>query len=302
MGAFRISGPTCVAAAVFAVAAGVAAAGNSNPEEWSPRLAVVSGEPPSQAAARREPFRAALGEALRAEAEILVLKDAASQVEAIASGRANYAAMSATAFALAQELCACLEALAVARASGGETAFREVLVARGDGPADIASLKGKRIAAARAGGFGGLDVAMAALTEAGVVEAPGAATILLVPSSEAAFARLASGEADAAVSWMPASAGSAGEGTKPALAGAIPGLRVIWRSVEIPHRLHAVRKDAPDAMKRRLREFLTGLYSAVPGAYDAIEPDFGGGFVAARQGQVEPLIGIVRALRGADGR
>jgi ABC-type phosphate/phosphonate transport system substrate-binding protein len=269
-------------------------------EELALRVGVVAGEPAAQASLRLEPFRAALQESLRADVELLVFRDAAALIEAAVRGRANYAVLSAGAFGVAQDLCDCLEALALARSSRGETAFRQVVIAPAGGPGDLAALKTARIAAVRTAGFGGFDLAIAGFADAGVAFAADAASLSLHADSAAVMAELASGAANAAIAWMPAAAAGAPDAL-PALFAAAAGAevyRVIWQSADIPYRLHAVRKDLPDKAKTRLRESLTGLFGANPGAYDAIEPDHGGGFVAARQGQFGPMLAVVRRLRG----
>lgn len=269
-------------------------------EELALRVGVVASEPAARASQRLEPFRAALQESLRADVELLVFRDAAALIEAAARGRTNYAVLSAGAFGVAQDLCDCLEALALPRSSRGETAFRQVVIAPAGGPGDLAALKNARIAAVRAAGFGGFDLAIAGFADAGVAFAADAASLSLHTDSAAVMAELASGAADAAIAWMPAAAAGAPDALPApfAVAAGAGAYRVIWRSADIPYRLHAVRKDLPDKAKTRLRESLTGLFGANPGAYDAVEPDHGGGFVAARQGQFQPMLDVVRRLRG----
>ncbi len=87
------------------------------------------------------------------------------------------------------------------------------------------------------------------------------------------------------------------EGLSPGTLGQIAGLgdsafaaKVIWQSSPIPYRIHAVRKTLAGEAKTILRSLLAGMFDLDPVAYDAIEPDFGGGFVAARQSQFAPLV------------
>jgi ABC-type phosphate/phosphonate transport system substrate-binding protein len=59
-------------------------------------------------------------------------------------------------------------------------------------------------------------------------------------------------------------------------------LSVIWKSKQIPHRPHIIRKKINGEAKQILRNTLLELNEKNTAAYDAIEPVYSGGFVAGR--------------------
>ena len=273
------------------------------------RVGIVAEGDLDASISRAEPFRLALEEGLGIAVEIFAAKDLASLVDAAARSRIEYAVLSASALALAWDVCECVEPLVVARAADGAQDYREVLIVRNDGPSSLGALKGGRIAAVRPAVFGGFDIALAELKAAGLDVAAGEATLELAGDSEASIAALNAGSANALLGWSSTAASTGGDSAKAgrgtlariaALEGDAGGYRILWQSGDIPHRMHAVRRNLPGEVKTKLRELLTGMFDYDPVAYDSIEPEFGGGFVAARLGQIEPLAAIVRSIRKKD--
>ncbi len=282
--------------------AGTALAADWRETIGSFRVGFVAAGNPTEATARLEPFRLALAEGLGLDVELFAGRDYATLVDALVQSRIEYAILSATAHALAEARCQCIEPVAIARDGDGAIASRQVLIVRADGPAALADLKGKRIGALHAGAFGGLDIALDGLAHAGLDLGGNEANLQWFDSGAALLAALTEARIDAAIGWSPdvgtAQAPTRGTLAQAAALGADPAaFRTIWQSVEIPNRIHSVRQNLPGEAKARLRELLPAMFSDDPVAYDLVEPDHGGGFVIARPSQIEPLLEVIRRLR-----
>ena len=253
-----------------------------------------------------EPFRLAIEKGLGLPVEVFPAKDYAALVDASAASRIEYAVLSSTAYAAAWDRCRCIEPLVIARSGDGTPGYQEILITRQDGPASLADLKGKHIAAIRADAFGGLDFALAQMREEGLDVKKGDAVLDLFGDGEAAFSALRDGTADALVGWSSLKGDQAAgysRGTLRRIAaqqGDTSGYKIIWQSAFIANRVHAIRQDLPGEAKTTLRDLLSAMYDSDPVAYDAVEPIFGGGFVAARQGQFDPLAALLKAPGSSD--
>jgi phosphonate transport system substrate-binding protein len=290
----------------FAAIAGLclALAGPAN-ADWreemgSFRVAVAAAQDAQATAARIEPFRLALEQALGLPVEIVTMRDYPAIIDAAARSRIEYAILSASAHAAAYASCECVEPLVTATLANGGSAFTQQLIGRSDGPADLAALGGRKIAVVETGSVGGVMLAGHALRKAGLDLEGGAATLLPFPDTGAAIRALADGSADALLGWSSA-ATDPRTGASPGtlrqiseLGGATFKTRVLWESSPIPHRVHAVRKSLAGEAKTILRSLLGSLFDTDPVAYDAVEPDFGGGFLAARQSQFQQLVDMFR--------
>ena len=82
------------------------------------------------------------------------------------------------------------------------------------------------------------------------------------------------------------------------LEGGTSGYHVLWKSVFIAYRVHAVRKSLPGEARTQLRDLLSSMFEIDPVAYDSIEPIYGGGFIPARQGQFDPLTALLKPPAG----
>ena len=103
----------------------------------------------------------------------------------------------------------------------------------------------------------------------------------------AAVSAMLAGEYDAALAWSSldgeASTGYS-RGTLATMVGggalSMEDVRVVWQSRLIPHGPQVVRTNMPDGLKTLVRAALFDLAESDPDAYDAIEPNFPGGFAA----------------------
>lgn len=290
----------------FLVSLALATGASAAEENWRDdlgvfRVGIVADGDARRAVARAEAFRLALEEALEMRVDLFPARDYPSLIDAAASSRIEYAVLSASAYALAWSMCECIEPLVVAQSGDGTAVYRQVIITRQDGPADLGALDGARIATIGTQAVGGGLLVLHELAEAGLDVEDGAAELLRFDSNEAALEALASGEADAMIGWSSMRGELAegySRGTMRHIArreGTTEAYRIIWQSSAIPHRTHAVRKNLPAQAKTVLRERLVAMFDGDPVAYDSIEPIFGGGFVAARQGQFGALVSLMRA-------
>jgi phosphonate transport system substrate-binding protein len=129
-----------------------------------------------------------------------------------------------------------------------------------------------------------------------------------VAAPEDAVVALLDRRVDAALAWEPV-AGPTPSAATTAPAAVAPGrgplavtrrpgadaLRIVWASPPVPHGPHVVRADLPVAWRVRLRDLLVHLETDDPAAYDAAEPEFGGGFVPVDKAAFAPLADILAA-------
>lgn len=257
----------------------------------------LSGLPASD---RLEPFRRRLAAAVQKPVQILPLADGRALVAALVAKRIDYAILSASAYAAAEATCHCLEPLAVPRAGDGATGWRAAIVVRGDAAGQtLADLKGKTLALPPAPAFAGRNYALAALAKDGLAEDGFRAEV--TSGAEDAARAVLDGRADAALIWISATAtpGAPTRGPLATLAAArlLPpeGLRPIWQSATIPHGPHVVRAALPAEWRARLRDTLIRLHSEDPAAYDAVEPEYGGGFAGIDRAAFDGLTAALPA-------
>ena len=252
-----------------------------------------------------EPFRLSVAEALGMPVEIVSFRDYPALVDSATRSRVEYAVLSAGAFSAAEAMCECLEPLVVSRAGDGTDSYRMVLIAPTTRTGGLTGFAGSRIGfvepAAEGGIAGGNWIASREMAAAGLDIAAGQASRIVFGNSAEATAALEKGEIDALVGWSsmtgdPSEGYSRGTLRRLAALGGDPRQwRVAWESTLIPHRVHAVPAKLPPEAKSALRNRLADLFNADPVAYDAIEPAFGGGFIAARPSQFRAMIDLLRS-------
>ncbi len=263
------------------------------------RVAIAANGDAATTALRAEPFRLALESALGMPVEIAPAKDYPALMDAAARSRVEYAILSANAFAAAHAACECLDPLVIAASGDGASAFRQIIIARTNGPSNIAALKGRKIALIDTGAIGGNLLATHELAAQGLDLTSGEIEVVRFSGSREAIVALAGGSVDALLGWTPEpSPETPARGTLFAMAqaGVNPAdYRSVWQSSPVPHRVHAVRRTLDGEAKTILRSLLSSLFSTDPVAYDSVEPVYGGGFLAARQSQFEPLAAAYRS-------
>lgn len=256
---------------------------------------------------RYEPFRLALASELGTSVDITVFRTGQDLIDAAQARRIDYGVYTASTYAAAWRQCGCIEPLAVPRSVDGSAGVRSILVVRNDsGYKTPADLKGKILAAPPAPSIAGRLVPFAELAAKGSDPETLFARIDPAAGPDAAIAALLDRSVDAAIAWSTLEGDPADGYDRGTLHDLVArrildmhAIRIVWTSGLIPNGPHAVNSDLAPAVKARLREVLINLVDAHPDAYDAIEPNFGGGFVPIGHAAFLPLLRLVTPA-GAD--
>ena len=238
-----------------------------------------------------EPFRAGIARSLGRGAEILVFSNFAAMIDAQVLRRIDLGFYSASAYALADKACSCLDPLVAPAAEDGSMAFHSIIVARRQ--SDIASiddLKGREIAAGAPDSVGSRRVQLAELAAAGIDVGNYFSSVRTARSAVDAILMVRDDRVDAAFAWSSLT-GDAGAGySRGPLAFLIERgelnmdeIAIIWRSGPIAHAPVAVAKSLPGDVRRALADFFVRLSDNDPDTYDRLERDYGGGYRAVRR-------------------
>jgi phosphonate transport system substrate-binding protein len=234
-----------------------------------------------------EPVAAALTVRLGRQVEILPLTSYGAMIDAQAQHRIDGGFYSASAFALSQAHCNCLEPLVAPAAADGSMAYFATILARpGSDVDDVADLEGKTVALGADDSVGARRMQLAGLLEQGVD--PGRfGAVLEVESPQDAVRLLLSGAADAAFAWSSMTGEPEVGYSRGTLAELTAGgeldmreIAVIWRSAPIAHGPLAVLNSLEDEAKREMEAYFLTLEAADPAAYDALNPYYSGGYRA----------------------
>jgi len=266
------------------------------------RVGVVTDDRSSGFTPRAEPFRLALQDALRMDVEFFTAKRPEQIIDALSSDRIEYAILSATGYALAWSVCECIEPVAAPRSSDGTDGYNLVLITHQDGPRDLKGLSGRNIGVLSAEGALEIGILKLALQEAGLVEEE--ISIVSDQSGETTLTSFLDRQYDALLGWSSLT-GNPSEGytrgTLQMIAGKTGGLAtnypVLWKSEQLAHRVHSVRKKLPGEAKNTIRNVLISMYERNPVAYDSIEPIYGGGFSTSRHSRYQAFIDVIDTLR-----
>lgn len=218
-------------------------------------------------------IRDAFSAALAMPVEIVVARDYLALIDAQASGRLEYAAYSALAYAAASRHCACVEAIAAPVSATGATGARAVVIRRAAGAGD-----GTPYTVAQGTGEGpGVLAGFASGLH------PEDARPVAFATHEDALQAFIDGKADALAGHVLTGPGGdmAGTGTMALLGerGLAPsGLSIVWRGPVVGFGPHAVRASLDAEARTILRGFLAGLAGARPDVVEALSPRFPGGF------------------------
>ncbi|PVB60255.1 PhnD/SsuA/transferrin family substrate-binding protein [Labrenzia sp. 011] len=247
---------------------------------------------------RVEPFRLALEEIADLPVDLFLLETMGEAVEAIASGRIDYARLSPSAYAATHGLCACVEPLVTAGPDDFPARFHAILIARrGPEKTTLADLAGTRLAVGSRQAVTGYRVPLANLAADGINARTHFSTLVEVSDPVEGLKALLDGRVQSALAWSTL----AGEAKTGYTAGTLndyyvsggPGFKdieIVWRSPPIPYSAHTLRADLPDTLKRRLRAGLMDLRREAPDAYLAIEPDLPGGFEPVVHADYRPVL------------
>lgn len=251
------------------------------------RIGVIGGPDLFQTMAAIAPAEEGMSKALGRPVEILPMSSYGAMIDAQVQRRIDGGFFSASAFALAEAHCSCLEPLAAPAAADGTLAYHAVVVVRnGAGIASAADLEGRSVAAAADDSIGGRRMQLAGLMSEGV-EPARFAGLEQVASSEDAVRAMLMGRADAAFAWSSLAGDAAAGYSRGTFTGLVArgelvmsDIAIVWRSPPIAHGPFAVLASLDGADKARLEAYLVALDDDLPAAYDALSPYYGGGFMA----------------------
>ncbi len=268
------------------------------------RIGVVGGSDPSSVLAKLEPFRLALEEKLGVSVNVLPSPNLRSLMRSHIEGRNEYAIVSASAYAAGWAKCECIEPLVAAKSSDGSSGIHSIIVTRkGNGITAPKDLLGKKIITLGANSTLGYSFPIHQLQLNKIDLLSGGTQLEFPETGEEALRLFASGEGDALFGWSSKMGDpdiGYSRGVLNQLAGLLPnGLgstEVIWTSSKVPHRVHSIRKSLAGEPKRLLKEVLSTLFEKDPIAFDAIEPEFGGGFEIISQSDFRDLVVFAKSV------
>jgi phosphonate transport system substrate-binding protein len=250
------------------------------------RFALLAGSSASVTMAKVGPIAEEMGAMLDRPVEFLAMFSYAAMVDAQVGQRIDGGFYSASAFALADQRCDCLEPIVAPRASDGTIAYHAIIVARAhSGIESISDLEGKTVAVGSADSIGARRMQLAGLMASGLNPAKTFEGVMEVGSANEAVRMVRDGAADAAFAWS-SMAGDVQSGyTRGTLANLVANgeldmddFVIVWRSPPITHGPFAVLKTLSEAEKDRIGAFLVTLETTRPDAYEALNPFYGGGY------------------------
>ncbi len=238
-----------------------------------------------------EPFRAGIAETLHRPAEILPFADFTAMIDAQILRRIDLGFYSASAYALADTVCRCLDPLVAPAAADGTMAFHGIILARRQSAiASVDDLKDREIAAGAADSVGSRRIQMAELSAGGIDAGSFFSDVKTARNGLEAIRMVRDERADAAFAWSSlAGEADAGYSRGPLAYLVARGelnmdeIAIIWRSRPIAHAPVAVAKSLPGDVRRALAGFFVRLADSDPETYDRLERDYGGGYRIVRR-------------------
>lgn len=250
------------------------------------RFALLAGSSATVTMAIVGPIADEIGAAIGRPVELLAMHSYDAMIDAQAGLRIDGGFYSASAFALAEARCHCLEPIVAPRASDGTTAYHAIIVARADsGIASPADLEEKTIAVGPADSVGARRMQLAGLMASAIRPADLFGGVLETGSANEAVRLVRDRLADAAFAWSSMS-GDVGSGYSRGtlhelVAGgelAMNDLVIVWRSPPITHGPFAAVSTLSEEEKDKLAAFFVGLDATRPEAYERLNPFYGGGY------------------------
>ena len=254
------------------------------------RFGVIVGPNLLATMAALTPMEEGLAKTLGRPVEIIAMSSYGAMIDAQVQRRIDGGFYSASAFALAESSCTCIEPLVAPAAADGTLAYHAIVVARPNAGIDSPDdLDGRVVAAAPEDSIGGRRMQIAGLMAEGL-EPTRFGLLREVGSSEDAVRAMIARRADAAFAWSSLSGDAASGYSRGTLTGlaargeiAMTDIAVVWSSPPIAHGPFAVLASLPDSDKANLEAYMLTLRENLPAAYDALNPYYGGGY-----GAVEP--------------
>ncbi len=266
------------------------------------RIGIITTDRSIEALDRLEPFKLAISEALNMDVEFFRAQNSIALMNALRDERIEYAIFSASGYALAWASCECIEPIVVPRSGDSTDGFHTTLISAPDGPNTLEKLSGNKIGVLSGNSITGPALAAHVLSEKNIIIGDEKTPFVTSETAEKALEMFAAGETKTLIGWSsmtgnPSSGYSRGSLRQLSELNdiSVRNYKILWKSDQIPHRPHVLRKKVHGDAKKILRETLLFMNEKDPVAYDAIEPIYGGGFITSRHERFEQLITFMQA-------
>lgn len=266
------------------------------------RVGIITTDKSIEALDKLAPFKLALVEALDMDVEFFRAKNATTLINALADERIEYAIFSSASYALAWVTCECIEPVVIPRSKDSTDGYHTVLIAGPNGPSSLSAVIGKPIGVLSSGSVIGAPLVSHALAGQNITIGDEQTPFTSLETPNKTLGAFSSGKIDMLIGWSSMTGDSRtgySRGNLRQLADQfkVPAqdYRILWKSDQIPHRPHVMRKKLNGEAKRILRDTMLNMNEKDPIAYDAIEPVYGGGFVNGRHDRFKQLIEFIEA-------
>jgi phosphonate transport system substrate-binding protein len=267
------------------------------------RIGIITSDKSQEALDRLAPFKLAISEALDIEVDFFRARNATTLINALADERIEYAIFSASSYALAWVSCECIEPVAVPRSNDSTDGYHTILISAPDGPKSLEEVKGNSIGVLSDSSITGIALVKHVLGEKNIIIGDEQTPTTKKETADQTLEAFLEGEFKLLIGWSsmtgdPAVGYSRGNLRQLSnkLSSSVRNYKVIWKSDQIPHRPHVMRKKLHGDAKKILRNTLLAMNEKDPVAYDSIEPVYGGGFVAGRHERFTQLISLIKSL------
>lgn len=238
------------------------------------------------------PFRSHLEAVLSRPVELVPFRDARGLMMAMQRQDIGYAMAPSSVFAAAHRLCACVTPLGTQPNRDGSLGLFSVLLApEGGSIGGLDDAADARLAIVGEGSVMAHRVGLSELWRTELQLNP--ENFLFTETLQEAADALATGQADAILSWSRQADGSVVFDREPAstLDDEVRStLRIVWRSRPVPGYTHFAHLDLPEPLSETLQAMLIELTGRNGDAFDAIDQGSGRGFVARDLDDYDPLL------------
>ena len=267
------------------------------------RIGIITSDRSQEALDKLEPFKLAISEALNIDVEFFRARNATTLINALSDERIEYAIFSASSYALAWVSCECIEPVAVPRSKDSTDGYHTILISAPGGPSSLEAIKGNKIGVLSESSITGVALAKHVLSKKQISIAKEETSILKKETADKTLNAFIEDEFKLLIGWSsmtgdPAVGYSRGNlrQLSQKLSSSVRDYKILWKSDQIPHRPHVIRKKLHGDAKKILRNTLLQMNEKDPVAYDSIEPVYGGGFAAGRHERFSQLIGLIKSL------
>jgi len=266
------------------------------------RIGIIMSDKSIEALDRLEPFKLAISEALNMDVEFFRANSATTLMNALSDERIEYAIFSASAYALAWASCECVEPVVISRSKDSTDGYHTILISAPGGPLSLKDLKGHKIGVLSENSITGPALVSHLLSKQNIIIGDDETPFVTQGTGEKTLAAFVKGDFKVLIGWSSMTGNPSNGYSRGSLKqlsekfdATVRDHKVLWKSEQIPHRAHVMRKKIHGDAKKILHTTLLNLYKKDPVAYDTIEPVYGGGFVTGRHERFAQLIDLMQA-------